>query len=144
MKPQTLVLDTNDDRREIRNLLSRLPPPHRIRFLEWACSVVPQGQRRLPVPVVTDMRITADQAYRCDHADARLTDEVYVDILQLFHQYELDAASTARELEAWVKRPEYRKARLHALLRVRRGLEPASPGAGPSRTGGSGTSDRRG
>lgn len=105
MTSQLLVLDTFDDRREIARLLGHLPPVERIRFLQWCCTQVPPHEKgHLPVPEVRGLFTTAEYAGRNDEADARLTREVYGDLLSLFAHFSLDAAKTAVALEARVKR----------------------------------------
>lgn len=105
-KPSLLVLDTLDDRREIHSLLHRLPPPARVRFLAWACAVVPgvRGNRPLPQPMPEMVR----DAVRCGRGDDRLTNSVYFDVLVLAAQWELDLRFAAEQLERLVRRPGYR------------------------------------
>lgn len=125
MKPQLLIIDTLDDRRELHGLLHRLPPRDRIRFLQTCCARVPRGSDRLPVPAVWSMRATVDQAYRDDRADLRLTNEIYADVLQLFNQYRLDAVATALLLTEWVRRPEARRVPLPSPISLDRSASPS-------------------
>lgn len=102
---QLLVLDDRDSRREIWHLIHRLPPRERIAFLRRCCGRVPLNNRgHLPVPAVRHLRSTVELAHRCDRADAVLTNEIYMDVLQLLNTWGLDAAATARDLEQLVKR----------------------------------------
>ena len=117
MKSQLLVLDDLDSRRELHTLLAKLPPQDRIRFLRWCCSRCPTGQGRAPVPMVGMMKTTVSQAEHDDEGDRRFTYEVYGDLLQLFANFKLDAVQTARELEQWVRYPEYRRAVSRSLSR---------------------------
>lgn len=124
-KPPLLVLDTHDDRREIWHLLHRLPPPARVRFLAWCCSVVPgvRGNRPLPQPMPEMVR----DAMRCDRGDQRLTNSVYWDICVLSAQWGLDLRSAAGQLERLVRRPGYR-------LPPPPSSSACAPPAGPART----------
>jgi len=104
VKPTYLSVDTVDDRREVWHLLHRLPPDHRVAFLQWACKQVPPtNANRLPEPAVWKMRATADLARRCDRADNALTNECYSDILQLAATWGLDLVKTAHALERLVR-----------------------------------------
>jgi hypothetical protein len=102
-----LVYDSKDDRLEIWSLLHRLSPRKRIAFLKYAASrVKPNAAGHLPVPMTWSMRTTYEQAYRCDRADQRLTNEVFCDLLQLGNAWGLDLATTLNDLVLWVRRPE--------------------------------------
>ncbi len=102
---QLLTLDTKEDRREVWHLLHRLPPKVRVRFLEWCCKQVPQGPGcHLPVPAIWKMATTLDRAYRSDEEDTRLTNEVFMDVVQLWSTYSLDPLKTAMALENLVRR----------------------------------------
>ena len=97
-----LTLDTLDDRREVWHLLHRLSPRRRVSFLAWACErcTGPRGAK----PVASHrMAGTIEQAYRCDGADLRLTNEVYGDLLALAANYRFDLGAAAVELERRVK-----------------------------------------
>lgn len=130
MSAQLLVLDTRDDRTEVWHLLHRLPPRDRVRFLVHACGMCPASAAgHIPAPLVWDMRTTAEQAYRCDRADVRLTNEVFADLLTCFAQWHLDAARTALALTEWVRRPELRRPRA-----PRAGASSSRPRSAPART----------
>lgn len=135
---QLIVIDDRDSCQELHTLLSKLPPRDRIHFLTRACRMVPQGRGRLPVPCVTHMQTTLEEAYRSDQADFRLTREVFCDILSLVRDFDLDPVAATLELTEWVKRPSYRQ---HQIARhcVPSAPLPASRPAGSSRRGGSGT-----
>ena len=142
MKPQILVLDTVDDRRELWYLIDQLAPRQRVSFLKWACRQAPQGQGRLPVPCVEVMQTRIEDAYRCDRASDRLTNEIYADILQLFNAFGVDALLVATEAQRWVTRPEYRReaiAGLATALPAVHGQSAASRHAAPSRKSCTGT-----
>lgn len=103
MKPQFLILDTKDDRREIYHLLGKLPPVDRVRYLEWCCRQVRKpGQRLQPTP---SRRMTdrVQQAQRFGVGDDRLTTEIYFDWWRLANTYGLDVTAAAIELERLVK-----------------------------------------
>lgn len=135
---QLLVIDTRDDRRELHYLLSKLSPNDRIAFLTWACQQAPQGTGRLPVPCVQMMATTIEQAYRCDRADTRLTNEVYCDLLSLLNNFDVDAVKVTLELEQWLKRPDHRRSATRALS----ASPPASRRAAFSRSSCTGSSTR--
>lgn len=111
MKSSLLVIDTLDDRREIWSLLHRLSPRDRVRFLARCCETVATVHGNGPKPSLFQMRDTVEQAYRCDRADDRLTNEIYGDLLALGTQWTLDLAAVAVELEQLVKRPGERTSR---------------------------------
>ena len=96
---QVLALDTVDDRREVRTLLSRLPPWKRLAFMDWACA-----QSRLPHavqrPRVTQhTRALAEQARTDSGADERLTLELYFDVWNLGSAFAVDFDRVVRRLE---------------------------------------------
>lgn len=135
---ELLSLDTADDRREIWSALHRLPPADRVNFLRFACTMVPPGAVRLPEPVVGHMKTTLGLAYRCDRADARLTNEVYCDLLSLLNDFHVSAAALTTELVMWVRSPDHRRAAVRSLAASSRGSRPApAPGStsGTSCTG---------
>lgn len=89
-KSACLALDTKDDRREMHQLLERLPPAARLRWLQWCCDAVP-GPHRGKVKV--NRFTTGENAL-----------EVFLDAWQLFVQYELDPTAAAAHLESLVSR----------------------------------------
>lgn len=105
MKPTVLVIDTLDDRRELWRLLHRLPPSRRIDFLAWCCSQVSGPNGNGPTPGA-GLLATATAARRDDGADRRLTNEIYMDVMVLGHQWSLDMQTTVRRAEEAVKRPD--------------------------------------
>lgn len=105
MKPEYLTLDDVDSRREIWHLLNRLPPQKRLDFLSYACRCVPKNAKgHLPEPAVWKMRSSVELAGRCDKASEVLTNEVYLDLVQLAATWDLDLLATAHELTALVRR----------------------------------------
>ncbi len=107
MTSQLLVLDDKDSRREVWHMLHRLSPRRRLAFLKFCCSQVPQGEGKLPIPVVSaKMAQNLDRAYRNDSEDEKVTNEVYFDLLGLFQGWELDAMKTALTLREWVRQYE--------------------------------------
>lgn len=112
-----LVMDTRSDRRDVWELLHRLPPRERTRFIAWACGQVTRPGRPCPVPRYD--RGLVDLAYRDDSADRRLTNACYSDFWSLIGQFGLDPTSAATELERRVRK--------------RPAAPPASAGPRPSR-----------
>jgi hypothetical protein len=103
-KPLLLACETLDDRREIHRMLHRLPPVERVRFLDRVA-------KRIRVPNSEGlgaswfrMNATIKEAYRCDRADLRLTNEVYADCVGLAVQWDVDLLAVAVELEQLVRR----------------------------------------
>lgn len=102
-KPSCLVHDNLDDRRELWHLLHRLPPAWRVSFLEWCCKQV--AGRYGPVrPRAKVFGPLLDHSRRDDRADLVTTNEVYLDVYRLGHQYGLDLDAACRRLEAVAKR----------------------------------------
>lgn len=99
-KPAYAVLDTLDDRREIHQMLDRLPPPKRVEFLGWCCSQVKGGLRPTPSRRMTP---TMNTAKRDDSASQKLSLDIYFDFWALVTQYGLDPQKAAVELERRVK-----------------------------------------
>lgn len=105
MSSQLTVLDTVDDRKELRTLLDHLTPRARLAFLQWACDHASADERgNLPVPVPGGYDEVVKAAYQCDQASDRLTRLVYTDLLTLIWQYGVRADALARRLERFVKR----------------------------------------
>lgn len=103
MKPVILAIDTLDDRREWFELLLRLPPRERLRFLLWACRQTHSPKQR-PVPNIPVMKTRIDAALRGDEtANIALANEVRMDCCYLVIQYGLDPRKASEELERWVK-----------------------------------------
>ncbi len=107
MKPQHLTLDTLSDRRDLFQLLHRLPPRTRLDFLKSCCRAVPPPEgrpHRLPEPFVSPkLARNLDRAYRSDPEDQRVTSEIYLDLLTLANDHGLDLVATAVRLEALVR-----------------------------------------
>jgi hypothetical protein len=102
MKPTYFGVDSVDDRREIWHLLHRMPPVKRLRYLYRCCEAVRDGLGNglFPLPSMNSM---VDDAQRCDRGDERLTNAVYVDLLQLAANRNLDLAAVAIDLEGIAK-----------------------------------------
>lgn len=103
-KPNLLVIDTLDDRREIHLLLAKLNPRRRVLFLQWCCSRAhlagaPEARPHLSLDFAQKIR----DAYRCDRGDDRLTATIYLDLLALGAQYVFDLPAAVVELERWSK-----------------------------------------
>lgn len=104
MNPTLLACDTLSDRRDIWFALHKLPPALRVCFLKRACEMVPRAiNGQLPAPMIHSMKTTLDEAYRSDDADIRLSNEIYMDIIGLAANWNLDLVKTAAELERWVR-----------------------------------------
>lgn len=102
MPPQTLVaVDTLDDRRELITLLGKLHPERRVTFLEWACAECTRPGESAPVSVPVPQMIR--EALRCERGDDRLTNSVYLDLVALGVQWDLDMPRAALALEAYVR-----------------------------------------
>ena len=85
-----LSVDNLDDRREVHELLRKLPPDRRVAWLAWACrqSKLPRFDER---PAVARKTLAlAEQARWDSSADERLTLECYTDIWFLAMSYELN------------------------------------------------------
>jgi hypothetical protein len=89
MKPPILQLDTLDDRREVHQLLERLPPARRLQWLQWCCDRVtgPHGDKIKVAPHSTGGAM-----------------EVFLDFWQLVNNYDLDPVPMVVRLEAAVRR----------------------------------------
>lgn len=95
-----LTLDTLDDRREVWRLLHRLPPADRLAVLEACCRSLARPGRPCPVPVPEMARVMVPEAARCGRADDRLTNAIYLDLLNVAANFGLDLVAVARDLEA--------------------------------------------
>ena len=89
-KPAYLCLDTRDDRREIHDLLTRLPPRERIRFMRWACSQATLPASRTHPGVSRKTVRLAVRAVRDSSADRALALECYFDLWHLSISYDFD------------------------------------------------------
>lgn len=102
MKPTYLTLDNTDDRRELFNLIHRLPPAARLAYLHKACEAVKDGLGNGLFPLPSMRQMVAD-AERCDRGDERLSNAVWCDLLQLSANRGLDLAAVALDLEQVAK-----------------------------------------
>jgi len=94
MPSPLLPADDLDTRREAWHLLHRLPPARRLAFLWWVCRAATRPGLNCPEPVPA-MREHARQAYRCDRADERFTNMVWVDVTAVCNQYEVPFLTAA-------------------------------------------------
>lgn len=103
MKPKYLQKDALDDRREIFQLLGRLSPRGRVRFLEWACGqvVFPRSQTRPSVQRKTYE--LCERARWDDSLDERLTYECYLDYWMCHAVYGLDPDAATTKLVEMVR-----------------------------------------
>lgn len=108
-KAACLALDTKDDRREMHQLLERIPPRLRLQWLASCCRMVtgPHSDK-----VRVKATTTGENAM-----------EVFLDAWQLFVQYQLDPTAAAVELERLARD----SAGLVFAFRARPALDPANP-----------------
>ena len=99
-----LAYDTKDDRRELHQLLCRLPPAARLNFLAWCCrrACLPNSQVRPKVG--KGMPAKVPLANKDDSADEKLSLEVFLDVWNLALQYELNLTEATAELVRRVRR----------------------------------------
>jgi hypothetical protein len=102
-KPEFLILDTKDDRREVHRLLSLLSPAERLDFIRWCCRQVYLPNSRINPQPSRRMQPRFAAAMRDDRADERLVMEQYMDFWQLANIYKLNVVAAAKELERRVK-----------------------------------------
>jgi hypothetical protein len=103
MKPTYLSLDNVDSRRELFHLLHRLAPRTRYNYLVKCCHAVKDGLGNglFPLPSMRDM---VRDAERCDRGDERLSNAIFIDLLQLAANRNLDLVKVALDLEQTAKR----------------------------------------
>lgn len=112
-RPTVLLLDTKDDRLQVRDALRHLLPTERVDFLDWSLDFAREvlvGHPNLCVlaravadrPKMAPMVVAAELGDR--DADARLTREVYGDLCVLAHQWGVEFLPLLLELENWAKR----------------------------------------
>ncbi len=95
-----LIQNTAGDRKEIRRMLTALSPMDRLRFL-CECAVILNNPRA----GASARNMPLKEARRCDRADERVTDAIYMDILYMATQYGLDLDAVVNRLAAHVSRP---------------------------------------
>lgn len=102
-RPAYLQLNTLDDRREVHQLLARLPPRRRVDFLNWCCRQIrnPVG-RTCPHVSPRTLRLLP-AARRDDEADQQLTNELFYDWWYLCAQHDLDQAAATQRLVELVR-----------------------------------------
>lgn len=102
-RPAYLCLDTRDDRREIHDLLTRLPPRQRIAFMRWACeqATLPHSTRHPGVSRKT-VRL-AQRAERDGSADRALALDLYFDVWHLAMNYDFDLNAALEKLVEMVR-----------------------------------------
>ena len=91
---QVLQYDNLDDRREIHQLLARLPPVERVRFDVWCCARASLPHFKHKPEVMAKTWRLAELARWDSSADERLTYEVWMDLWQISinYQFSLDVA----------------------------------------------------
>ena len=137
-RPTVLLLDTKDDRAQVRDALRHLAPSERVDFVDWALDFardVLAGHPNLTLlaravadrPRMAPVALAAELGDRA--ADARLTREVYADLLQLAHAWGVEFLPLLVELEAWAKRRTVTPPAVAAAAwRAAPSSRPASPG----------------
>lgn len=102
-KPQFLVYNTLDDRREIHSLLSRLPPLLALRWLEQLClKAKHHGTHPGPSRSMRERAFIAERKGGEFHR--RFVNEVYMDVWMVCSQYNLNIDDAVRNLEALVRK----------------------------------------
>ena len=146
-RPTVLALDTLDDRAQVRAALSHLLPTERVDFLDWcldfARAVVAPPVRTLFASAVADRPRMARQVRAATFgdrdADARLTNEIYLDLCTLSHNWGVEFLPLLLEMEVWAKRRTVTPPAVAASSWARQSARPTpsvSPGT-PARTTGS-------
>lgn len=111
-RPAILTMDNLDTRREVWVMLLRhLPPLKRVDFLDWCCAHLRATAAPANATMLrhlradrSKMRFMVALAVKGDKvADAMLANEIYADVACLCHQWSLDFARVALELEQWAK-----------------------------------------
>ena len=107
-KTQLLQFDTLDDRREISELMHRLPPRKRIAFLRWCCRRAKLTNRNTagfsPSDVEPETIKLAELARWDSSADDMLTQEIYKDLFYLSWQFHFDLREAVLMLELIVRK----------------------------------------
>jgi hypothetical protein len=102
-KPRYLQFDTLDDRKEIHQLLRRLPPARRVKFLEWCCEKAILPNSTIHPKVSAKTRSLAEAARWEDGADSRLSLAVYTDVWMLAAQYRFSIDDALKRLVEMVR-----------------------------------------
>jgi len=113
-RPTVLVLDTKDDRAQVRDGLRHLQPSERVDFLDWALDMArelaPPPVRELFAQAVADrgrMAPLVAAAERGDAvADVTLTGEIFLDLGTISHSWGIEFEPLILELEQWAKLKE--------------------------------------
>jgi hypothetical protein len=102
-RPQFLVYDTLDDRREIHTLLSKLHPRVAVCWLDKLCKrATIHGARPGPSRAMWARVEVAER--KGGDAAARLANEIYGDVWMLCSQHGLNIDDAIRQLEELVRR----------------------------------------
>jgi hypothetical protein len=102
-KPRYLQYDSLDDRREVHQLLRRLSPARRVKFLEWCCEKAVLPHSKIHPKVSASTRALADSARWEDGADSRLSLAVYTDVWMLAAQYQFSIDDALKRLVEMVR-----------------------------------------
>ena len=102
-KPQFLVYDTLDDRREIHTLLQKLHPRKAVAWLDRLCrKAAVHGTR--PGPSRAMMGRVEEAVRKGGEPHRRLVNEIYMDVWMLCSQHGLAIDDAVRGLEELVRR----------------------------------------
>jgi hypothetical protein len=104
---QILSVDTLDDRREIHQLIRRLPPWKKLAFLSWACQTasLSPGSRTKPRPGFQTIELAKKAEARPgdDTLNERLSLEIYMDLWGLTSQWDFSLDDALRKLVEMVR-----------------------------------------
>lgn len=98
-----LSVDTRDDRREVHELLRKLPPARRVAFLDWCCGQSKMNKFKEPIVVARKTRRLAELARWDSSADNALTVDVYLSLWSLAMQFALDLDKALAKLVEMVR-----------------------------------------
>lgn len=91
--------DNKMDRRECLNILDRLPPIKRMKWLEWCCKRSSVGGTKIKPEIRKDMWERMQVANVDDIASEKLSIEIFFDVWSLALQYGMDLHEAFVKLE---------------------------------------------
>lgn len=103
MKNALLLVDSLSDRRDLWEILHRLHPFRRLKFLTWCCVSASRPHNPCPKPI-REMADFARAAMRTDFDDLRLTNMIYLDLAAVGQQYDFDLGKAMIVLERWMRK----------------------------------------
>lgn len=95
--------DTKDDRREVFQLLAKLPPSRRVEWLSRACKLALLPRTRTSPHVSPKTMVRAKAAMGDDSLDAPLTTEIFFDFWTMAANYNLDVPKALEVLVGMVR-----------------------------------------